>query len=73
MYTFIVLGIIPGTTIQINFDLWLYVVLELTACILLYAVMIKTYRYLAANAPAIIIAASLRVSLHSTQLHLRAQ
>jgi hypothetical protein len=46
MYTFLVLGIIPGTTIQISFDLWLQIVLEFIGCAVLGWLALSAYEFL---------------------------
>ena len=66
MYTFFVLGIIPGTTIQITFQLWLDVVAGLSIIILL-ARLLYVHR-----SESVVTAASIRLPLHARQLHLRA-
>lgn len=66
MYTFFVLGIIPGTTIQITFQLWLDVVAGLVVIILL-ARLFSEYRLETA-----IPVAPGRIPLHARQLHLQA-
>ncbi len=66
MYTFLVLGIIPGTTLQITFQLWL----QAAASVLAVGLTIRlglVHRQLVA---AVIVPT--RVPLHASQLHLRA-
>jgi len=46
MWNFLVLGIIPGTDIQINFKLWLLV---FTASVLAFVLLRSTLRKLRAN------------------------
>lgn len=66
MYTFLVLGIIPGTTVQITFQLWLQAVASFGASVLVIR-LVQTHRHLVVTGmtPA-------RVPLHANQLHLRA-
>ncbi len=45
MYEFIVLGMVPGTNIQISFELWLKLVAGVSAYALLCAFAIWTYRF----------------------------
>lgn len=45
MYEFIVLGMIPGTNIQISFGLWLQIVASLLICILLCTFALWTHRF----------------------------
>lgn len=45
MYSFIVLGIIPGTDVQITFELWLKLVAVLLIIMLLVVFGIWTYRF----------------------------
>lgn len=35
MYSFFVLGLIPGTTIQITFEMWIYIVADIATLLLL--------------------------------------
>ena len=64
MYSFIVLGIIPGTDIQINFQIWLdamvgLVLLALIAWLVMPKRSIKTDTFMP------------RTPLHASQLHFR--
>lgn len=63
MYSFLVLGLIPGTSIQISFQAWL----DMVAAMPIVAALIKLcwYRHPATAA------ASIRQPLHSSQLHRR--
>jgi hypothetical protein len=45
MYTLLVLGIIPGTTIQISFDLWLEIVAEFIGCAVLGWLTLNAYDF----------------------------
>jgi hypothetical protein len=65
MYTFLVLGIIPGTTFQITFQLWLDAVAGLMTLGLLIRLMTEHRSTRGISKP-------LRIPLHARQLHLRA-
>ena len=43
MYTFIVLGIVPGTNIQVSFELWLLVIAEFFGSIIACWTLLKFY------------------------------
>lgn len=43
MYTFIVLGIVPGTNIQFSFELWLLVIAEFFGSVIACWVLLKFY------------------------------
>jgi hypothetical protein len=68
MYTFLVLGLIPGTNIQINFYAWLVIMVGLI--IMAYRLLPRVVRLVSAcwrklnNTSA-------RKPLHASQLHLR--
>ena len=65
MYTFLVLGLIPGTTIQITFQLWLDAVAGVSVALLIV--------WLLTNHKAATIVMPLsRIPLHARQLHLQA-
>ena len=66
MYTFFVLGIIPGTTIQITFQLWLDVVAGLGVIILLARLFSEL------RLETVVTVAPGRSPLHARQLHLQA-
>ena len=66
MYTFFVLGIIPGTTIQITFQLWLDLVAGLSVIILL------THLFIERRFETEVTLAPDRIPLHARQLHLQA-
>lgn len=66
MYTLIVLGIIPGTTVQITFQLWL----QAAASVLAVGLMIRLGLMHRQLVTTVIIPT--RVPLHASQLHLRA-
>ncbi len=59
MYNFLVLGLVPGTNLQITFNTWLY------AASLSFAVYFIAFRL---RRPA---AATVRAPLHASQLHNR--
>jgi hypothetical protein len=63
MYNFIVLGIVPGTDLQIDFDMWLKL---LEMAVLVYAVFkLKIVHQTLAGQTWV------RRPLHASQLHLR--
>ena len=68
MYSFLVLGIIPGTNIQITFDMWLQLA-ELAIVLIGLAWGITHSREVRKLAKTV----QRRLPLHATQLHLRAQ
>jgi hypothetical protein len=70
MYTFLVLGIIPGTTIQISFDLWLQIVLEFIGCAVLGWLALSAYEFFAISDSRRL---SRRLRLSTIQLRQRAQ
>jgi hypothetical protein len=69
MYTFVVLGLIPGTNIQLTFDMWLQIISSLAVATLVIwsaGSFLKFYRY--TNE---LLMNHLRTPLHATQLHQR--
>ena len=66
MYTFFVLGFIPGTTIQITFQMWLDVIAGLSVLVLF----VSLHSRIASTAS--IPTMPLRIPLHARQLHLQA-
>ncbi len=70
MYTFIVLGIVPGTTIQVSFELWRLVVLEFLGCAFVCWVLLKVYDYVRSSNEYFL---PMRAVVHATQLHQRAR
>ncbi len=70
MYEFIVLGMVPGTNIQISFELWLQIVAGLLAYLLLCIFAIWTYRFFRFTNQLLSIPAD-RTPLYATQLHQR--
>lgn len=72
MYTFLVLGLIPGTNIQINFYAWIVIMLGLAAAIYKFRVRIarvlhELWRELEGAEP------RRPQPLHASRLHLRGQ
>jgi uncharacterized protein HemY len=64
MYSFLVLGLVPGTNIQISFQAWLYMAaLLLLVVILLKSPLRRLLELGQASAP--------RLPLHANQLHQR--
>lgn len=49
MYAFLVLGLVPGTHIQITFQLWLQLVAGLLAYGMLHSTGLKIYRHFIHN------------------------
>ena len=45
MYTFIVLGIIPGTNIQVSFELWLHIVAEIFGGVIVCWTLLAIYNF----------------------------
>ena len=72
MYSFIVLGLIPGTNIQISFELWLQIVAGLTTYILLSIFAVWTYRFFRLTNQ-LLAPAKTRLPLYASQLHQRVQ
>ena len=64
MYTFLVLGLIPGTNIQISFQAWL----DMAAALPFVAAFIKLHLYHRLTAASDI---AIRQPLHASQLHRR--
>ncbi|MDB5169058.1 MAG: hypothetical protein JWO41_414 [Candidatus Saccharibacteria bacterium] len=64
MYSLLVLGIIPGTDIQISFQLWL-------DCATVLAVVVLASHYIRTHRLAISEAIRTRSPLHAAQLHTR--
>ncbi|MEO7364649.1 MAG: hypothetical protein ABIV43_04070 [Candidatus Saccharimonadales bacterium] len=71
MYTFIVLGLIPGTNVQITFDIWLQFVTLLAVYVALSVFSMRIYRFVKLTNQ--LLTAPARRQLHATQLHQRAQ
>ena len=67
MYTFIVLGIVPGTNIQVSFELWRLVILEFFGCVFVCWALLKFYDRVRSSNNYL----QLRAVLHATQLHQR--
>ena len=72
MYSFIVLGLVPGTNIQISFELWLQFVAGLTIYILLCIFAVWTYRFFRLTNH-LLAPTQRRSPLYATQLHQRVQ
>jgi len=70
MYAFFVLGIVPGTNIQISFELWLQIVTEFLAGVIICWTALHIYRFFVLTNQLL---TPMRVQLHATQLHQRAQ
>lgn len=68
MYTFIVLGIVPGTNIQVSFELWRFVVLEFFGSVIVCWVILKFYDRLRSSSDYL---QPVRAVIHATQLHQR--
>ena len=68
MYTFIVLGIVPGTNIQVSFELWRFVVLEFFGSVIVCWVILKFYDRLSSSSDYL---QPVRTVIHATQLHQR--
>ena len=66
MYTFLVLGFIPGTTFQITFQLWLDAVATVSVALLLVW-LLTNHRTVT-----IVALAPIRIPLDARQLHLQA-
>ncbi len=66
MYSFIVLGIIPGTNIRITFGAWLQFAVLIFAAV----VTLKIYRKIK---PMLLKLEPVRIPLHASQLHQRVQ
>ena len=69
MYTFLVLGLIPGTNIQINF--WAWMVIMTGLIIIGWRAKRYVVRYIAAWWHQFDEDAGIRKPLHANQLHLR--
>jgi len=71
MYSFIVLGILPGTNFQISFDMWLEFVTSLT--IGLFTIFIgRILLHLVQHRDELVFLPASRTPLYASQLHLRA-
>lgn len=70
MYTFLVLGIVPGTNIQISFELWMQLVIEFAACTLLCWTALKIYDFYRQTNQMVRLE---RYRLHANHLHQRAR
>lgn len=62
MYNFLVLGMIPGTQIQITFETWFI-------AFILFVAVVKVYRLITVRRQSILL--TVRIPLHANQLHLR--
>jgi hypothetical protein len=68
MYTFLILGLVPGTHIQITFQLWLQVVASMLGFLILSIVTVRIYRLFSLSNKSL---APGRSRLHATQTQLR--
>jgi hypothetical protein len=64
MYNFIILGLVPGTDIQITFEMWF----KTFAGILGVGILLKSYRVLGSETQPL---QMIRTPMHATQLHHR--
>lgn len=69
MYSFIVLGLIPGTNIQINFWAWIIIMIGLT--VTAYKLRFRVVRLVSNWWGQLDNEAETRQPLHASQLHLR--
>jgi hypothetical protein len=69
MYTFLVLGLIPGTNIQINFYAWIIIMVGLA--IIAYRLRPRVVRYLSSWWHQFDDTKTDREPLHASHLHLR--
>lgn len=67
MYSFIVLGLVPGTNFQITFEMWLQCAELLTLIVLLSVLAIRYTR--TGRAGVIADIERLRIPVHAKQLH----
>jgi hypothetical protein len=70
MDKFFVLGIVPGTNIQITFQLWLQIVAVFLGYIILCIVTVSVYRFFKYTNQ-LLIPVPVRTRMHATQLHQR--
>lgn len=65
MYNFLVLGLVPGTDIQITFEMWLDIVIA----IIMAVVVVKAGRQLLNLTSTLPEASTVRLPLDASQLH----
>lgn len=70
MDKFFVLGIVPGTNIQITFQLWLQIVAVFLGYLIICIMAISIYRFFRYTNE-LFIPVPIRVQIHATQLHQR--
>ena len=70
MDKFFVLGIVPGTNIQITFQLWLQIVAVFLGYLIICIMAISIYRFFRYTNE-LLIPVPIRVQIHANQLHQR--
>lgn len=70
MDKFFVLGIVPGTNIQITFQLWLQIVAVFLGYIIVCIIVVSVYRFFKYTNQ-LLVPVPVRAQMHATQLHQR--
>jgi hypothetical protein len=73
MYAFLVLGIIPGTNIQIGFELWLRIVAAFASSVIISYYVLRIYEFFKLTNGLLPSYVPIRAQLHASQLHQRAR
>lgn len=73
MDSLFILGIIPGTNIQISFELWQHIVIEFFATTIILWMMLRIYEFFKYTDELLLQYEPARRPLHATQLHQRAR